>query len=492
MDDEKNLKKSILSGLFWKFSERFAAQIISMIVSIVLARILLPSEYGAIALVTIFITIADVFVNDGFGTALIQKQNADNLDFSTVFYFGIFFSIILYIILFFSSDFVAAFYDLPILSPVLRVLSLRIPIGAINSVQQAYVSRNMMFKRFFYSTIGGTIASAFIGIIMAYLGFGVWALVFQYLSNTIVGTIVLWYTVRWRPDKAFSLARLKSLFKYGWKLLVQSLMINIYSNLRSLVIGKVYTADDLAFYNRGSYFPNLIVVNVDAAMGAALFPAMAKKQTAPSQIKNITKKAVQLSSYVMSPLLIGFAACSVSFVEVILTEKWLPMVPYLIIICFNLLFRPAQSSALQAIKSVGRSDLALKMDIPIRIFGVASLLLVIKWGVIYIAFTEVLVGLFGLLLYGYFCGQTIGYGVKEIVLDFGQSVILALIMGGFVYGIEFLNISSSLVTLIVQILVGASVYIFLSIIVKNKNFMYIWDEIIGLLRSRNKSYDIAD
>ncbi len=481
MNSEENLKKSILSGLFWKFSERFASQLISMIVSIILARLLLPSEYGTVALVTIFITIADVFVNDGFGTALIQKKDADNLDFSTVFYFGIVFSFGLYFILFFIAEAVAAFYDMPILCPVLRVLSLRVPIGAINSVQQAYVSRNMLFRRFFYSTIGGTVASAVVGIAMAYLGFGVWALVFQYLSNTIAGTIVLWCTVKWRPDKAFSFQRLKQLYHYGWKLLVQSLMVNVYSNLRSLVIGKVYTTDDLAFYNRGSYFPNLIVVNVDSAMGAALFPAMAKEQSSIDKVKNITKKSTRLSSYVMSPLLIGFAACSTAFVRVVLTDKWLPMVPYLVIICINLLFRPAQSSALQAIKSMGRSDIVLKMDIPIRIFGVVTLLLAIKFGVIYIAVTEVLVGAFGLILYGYNCGKIIGYGLGEIIIDFGQNVLLALIMGIFVYGINYINFPSPLITLIVQILLGAFIYIIISIATRNKNFRYIFTEIRNIL-----------
>lgn len=481
MNSEENLKKSILSGLFWKFSERFASQLISMVVSIILARLLLPSEYGTVALVTIFITIADVFVNDGFGTALIQKKDADNLDFSTVFYFGIVFSFGLYFILFFIAEAVAAFYDMPILCPVLRVLSLRVPIGAINSVQQAYVSRNMLFKRFFYSTIGGTIASAVVGIAMAYLGFGVWALVFQYLSNTIAGTIVLWCTVKWRPDKAFSFQRLKQLYHYGWKLLVQSLMVNVYSNLRSLVIGKVYTTDDLAFYNRGSYFPNLIVVNVDSAMSAALFPAMAKEQSSADKVKNITKKATRLSSYVMSPLLIGFAACSTAFVRVVLTDKWLPMVPYLVIICINLLFRPAQSSALQAIKSMGRSDIVLKMDIPIRVFGVVTLLLAIKFGVIYIAVTEVLVGALGLILYGYNCGKIVGYGLGEIINDFGQNVLLALIMGVFVYGVNYMNFPSPIITLIVQILIGVFIYIITSLLTRNRNFFYILTEIKNII-----------
>ena len=484
MGKEENLKKSILSGLFWKFLERFAAQFVSMFVSIILARLLLPSEYGTVALVTIFITIADVFVHDGFGTALIQKKDADNIDFSTVFFFGIAFSIGLYFILFFVAELVADFYDMPILCPILRVLSIRVPIGAINSVQQAYVSRNMQFKRFFYSTLGGTLISAVIGILMAYLGFGVWALVFQYLSNTIVGTIVLWFTVRWRPEKSFSFNRLKGLFQYGWKLLIQSLMVNVYSNLRSLVIGKVYTSDDLAFYNRGSYFPNLIVANVDTAMGTALFPAMAKEQTSIERVKSITKRAICLSSYVMSPMLIGLAACSTAFVSVILTDKWLPMVPYLVIICMNLLFRPAQSSALQAIKSMGRSDVVLKMDIPIRLFGVASLLVAVRLGVIYIAVTEVMVGALGLILYAYHCGKIIGYGIHEITIDFGKNVLLAMVMGCFVYAIRLLNIQSQLITLAIQVLAGGLSYILLSALTKNRNFLYIWGEAQKILRKR--------
>lgn len=262
-------------------------------------------------------------------------------------------------------------------------------------------------------------------------------------------------------------------------------MVNVYSNLRSLVIGKVYTTDDLAFYNRGSYFPNLIVVNVDSAMGAALFPAMAKEQSSADKVKNITKKATRLSSYVMSPLLIGFAACSIAFVRVVLTDKWLPMVPYLVIICINLLFRPAQSSALQAIKSMGRSDIVLKMDIPIRIFGVVTLLLAIKFGVIYIAVTEVLVGALGLILYGYNCGKIVGYGLGEIINDFGQNVLLALIMGVFVYGVNYMNFPSPIITLIVQILIGVFIYIITSLLTRNRNFFYILTEIKNIISNNS-------
>ena len=220
-------KKSIISGMFWKFSERMAAQLVSLIVTIVLARLLLPSDYGAVSLVTIFITISNVFVSDGFGSALIQKKDADQVDFSTVFYFSIIFSVIVYGLIFIIAPVVADFYELPILTPVLRVLAIKVPIAAMNSVQQAYVSRNMLFKRFFYSTLIGTIISAVVGIALAYKGFGVWALVAQYLTNTIIDTLVLWFTVRWRPELVFSIKRLTTLFSYGWKLLVQSLIVTI-------------------------------------------------------------------------------------------------------------------------------------------------------------------------------------------------------------------------------------------------------------------------
>ncbi|OXM99235.1 oligosaccharide flippase family protein, partial [Bifidobacterium vansinderenii] len=220
-DSKKQMKFSVISGLFWKFAERMSSQLVSVIVTIILARLLMPSDYGTVTLVTIFITIANVFVNDGFGVALIQKKDADDLDFSSVFYFGIAFSIFLYLIIFFGvAPIVADFYNMPILVPVLRVLALQLPIASINSVQQAYVSRKMIFKKFFYATISGTLISAIVGITMAYFGMGVWALVAQYLTNTVINTFTLRTIIGWRPSLQFSLERLKGLFRYGWKLLI--------------------------------------------------------------------------------------------------------------------------------------------------------------------------------------------------------------------------------------------------------------------------------
>lgn len=477
--------KRIVTSMLWSFFERMGAQLVSLVVAIILARLLTPAEYGTIALVTVFITIANVFINDGFGTALIQKDKADNKDFSTVFYFGIFLSVIIYIIVYFASGLIADFYNMPILIHILRVLALKIPIASINSVQQAYVSRNMLFKKFFYSTIIGTIISAIIGIFMAYKGFGVWALVAQDLTNTIIDTIILWITVKWRPTKVFSLKRLKLLFNYGWKLLVQSLLNTFYGNIRSLVIGRIYTAQDLAYYTKGSRYPNLIAANVDTAMGKALFPAMSKEQDDFNRIKMIAQRSTKLCSYIMSPLLIGLAVIADSFVELLLTHKWLPIVPYMRLICICLLFRPVQTSVLQAIKSTGKSDVVLKMDIPVRVFGVISLIIAVKFGVIYVAVSEVIVEFFCLIIYAISCQKTINYKLNDILLDFGINIFHAALMGVIVYTVGYYIEFSLFITLFVQISVGIVSYIIICKIFRNENYIYIYSKIKKYMKISN-------
>ena len=234
---KKTENGNVLSNFIWRLAERCGAQLVSFIVSIVLARILNPEDYGTIALVTVFTAILQVFVDSGFGTALIQKKDADDLDYSSVFYFNFAVCLILYMGMFIAAPYIATFYGDTTLTSVIRVLSLTIVISGVKGIQQAYVSRNMLFKRFFFSTIGGTIFSAFLGVGMAYAGYGVWALVAQQLSNTMIDTLILWITVKWRPQNEFSWKRLQILFTFGWKLLVSSLLNTVYNNLQNLIIG---------------------------------------------------------------------------------------------------------------------------------------------------------------------------------------------------------------------------------------------------------------
>lgn len=471
----KTNKRAIVGGMFWSLLERMAVQLVSLVVGIVLARLLTPAEYGTVSLVTIFVAIANVFVTNGFGTALIQKDKTDNIDFSTVFYFSIFSSLGLYGILYLAAIPIAGFYQMPILIPILRVLSIKIPISAINSVQQAYVSRHMIFKKFFWATLFGTLASAVVGMTLAYCGFGAWALVGQDLTNTIIDTIILWFTVKWRPIWIFSFDRLKVLFGYGWKLLLQGLFISIYGNIRSLLIGKFYSSQDLAYYSKGNGYPNLIAANINTAMSNVLFPALSKEQQNYRSIAFITKKATKLISYIMSPLLVGFATVGNTFITVVLTDKWQPMLPYLLIICVCLLVRPAQTATLQAIKATGRSDVVLKMDIPIRIFGLLTLVVSLKFGVIYFAISEVIVEYFGFFVYGIMCSKIVGYKIGEIIIDIGENIIQAFIMGIGVCIIGKCLNTIPLVTLTIQVITGIFLYVAISIVFNNSNFLYLWN-----------------
>lgn len=469
----KNSRKSIIIGMFWTFSERMSSQLVSVVVAIVLARLLTPNQYGTISLVTVFVTLANVFMTSGFGTALIQKENADSIDFSTVFYFGIFFALVVYLFLYFFVILIADFYKIPSLIPILRVLALGLPISAINSVQQSYVSRKMDFKDFFFATLAGTLISAVIGITMALKGYGVWSLVGQSLSNTVADTVVLWFVVRWRPTLEFSFGRLHKLFDYGWKLLLQSFLITLYDNLRSLAIGKFYSSSDLAFYTKGTSYPNLIVTNVDTAMSRVLFPAMSREQHDFLRIKSVARRSTKLCSFIMSPLLIGLAASAKSFVDFLLTEKWLPMVPYLQIICFCLLVRAAQTATLQAIKATGRSNLVLKMDIPVRIVGFFALAIALKFGVIFVALSDVFVEYFCLVLYGITASRTVDYKLREIFFDLFNNVFPALIMGVIVLFFDEMTDFSSGLTLFIQILIGVISYVLACFITKNESFYYL-------------------
>ena len=325
--------KEIVNNFIWRLAERTGAQVVSLIVSIILARLLMPSDFGTLSLVMVFTTIMQVFVDSGLGTALVQKKDADDLDFSSVFYFNFIMCIILYGIMFAAAPYIALFYEDTTLIPIIRVISLVIVISGIKGIQQAYVSRHLLFKRFFFATFGGTIISAILGIGMAYSGYGVWAIVIQYISNAAVDTLILWITVRWRPQRKFSIKRLKELLSFGWKLLVSQLLDAGYNNLWSLIIGKVYTSSELAFYNQGDKFPKFITANINTSIDSVLLPSMSNVQDSKIQIKNMTRRAIKTSTYSMAPLMMGLAACAESVIKLVLTDKWLPCVPFLRIFC---------------------------------------------------------------------------------------------------------------------------------------------------------------
>lgn len=468
-----------LVNFIWRFAERCGAQLVTFIVSIVLARILSPSDYGTIALVTVFTTILQVFIDSGLSTALIQKKDADDLDFSSVFYFNFIVCLILYIIMFVSAPCIADFYKDSNLITIIRVISLTLIISGVKGVQQSYVSRNMLFKRFFFSTLGGTIFSAVLGIIMAYAGFGVWAIVFQQLSNNAIDTLILWITVKWRPIKKFSWIRLKHLLSFGWKMLASSLLDTVYNNLRNMIIGKLYTSADLAFYNQGDKFPKLIVTNINTSIDSVLLPTMSNEQDNHVRVKDMTRRAIKISTYIMAPLMIGLAFCARPIVQLVLTDKWLPCVPYLQIFCVSYLFWPIHTANLNAIKAMGRSDLFLKIEIIKKFIGMILLIITMNISVMAMAYSLLISGLISQIINSWPNRYLLKYSYIDQIKDILPNIVIALIMGGFVYFISYLNLPI-LVSLVVKILSGGIIYLILSILTKNDSFIYL----INILKSR--------
>lgn len=468
-----------LKNMSWRFAERSGAQIVSFVVSIVLARLLAPDVYGTVALITVFTNILQVFIDSGLGNALIQKEDADDLDFSTVFYFNFVVCVALYLLICVCAPFIAEFYNDNSLIPVIRVLSFTLVISGIKNIQQAYISKNMLFKKFFFSTIIGTIFSAVVGITLAYIGFGVWALVAQQMVNRITDTIILWYTVKWRPKLQFSLSRLRDLFEFGSKLLAASLLNTIYTNLRQLIIGKVYSTTDLSFYNKGRQIPNLAINNLNTSIDSVLFPLMSKSQKNEQKVKDLTRKSVQLSSYVIWPVMIGLAVCAESIITILLGEVWLLCVPYMRIFCITFAFYPIHTANLNAIKAVGRSDIFLKLEVIKKIIGISSILISIKFGPIAIALSGMIVTPISALINSYPNRKLLNYTFMEQLFDMVPPMLLSLFMGVCVWNIQFL-MNSTVGILSMQVFAGISIYVLGSVIFRFSGFLYILTVFKGL------------
>lgn len=480
MTEQNDLKQKTLSGMFWRFAERSGAQGIQFIVSIVLARLLTPSDYGLIGLITVFTSIALVFATSSFGQALVQKHDADNKDFSSVFFFSLAFSIILYGVLFAAAPMIAGFYDEPKLTAIVRVLSLSVIIGAVNSVQQAYVQKTMQFKRFFWATLGGTVASAFVGVGMAYGGYGVWALVGQNLSNQLIGVIVLWFTVKWRPELTFSLKRMKKMFSYGWKLLCSSLLDTVYNNIYSLIIGKFYTASDLGYYNRGKQFPMLIIQNINSAIDSVLFPVMSKMQTETERLKAMMRRSMKTSTFIIFPMMAGLAAVAKPLTILLLTDKWLPAVPFIRFCCFTYAFWPVHTANLQAIKALGRSDVFLKLEIAKKIVGVVTLIITLPFGLTVMMWGRCVSTIIGTIINASPNKKLLNYSYAEQMKDIMPSFTLSIIMAGIVICTEFLALPP-IIEIAVQAVLGAALYIAGSKIFKLDSFEYVLNIVKGFL-----------
>lgn len=478
-------RKNILNGFFWRFAERCGAQGVLSVVSVILARLLAPEAYGTIALITVFTGILQIFVDGGMGNALIQKKDADDLDFSSVFYFNVAVCLLLYAAMFFAAPFIASFYRDPGLIPLIRVLSLTLIISGIKNVQQAYVSRTMQFRRFFAATLAGTAGAAVLGVSMALMGFGVWALVAQQVLNITVDTIVLWMTVKWRPKWMFSVERLKGMLGYGWKLLVSGLLDRVYNELRQLIIGKMYSPSDLAYYNQGEQYPRFLVANINTSIDSVLFPAMSDRQGSPSEVRGMMRRSIKTSAYIMAPLMTGTIAASVPLIRLLLTERWLSCAPFLQVFCVTYMFYPIHTANLNAIKAMGRSDLFLKLELLKKAIGMAALLLSVRFGVLAMAYSLLAASVAGQFINSWPNRTLLNYSYFDQIKDIMPAVSLAVGMGICISLVPRLALPDA-VTLLLMAALGGILYIGGSWLFKLDAFEYILNILKPAVRKRGQ------
>ena len=476
-----NSRQKVISNLIWRFMERCGSQVISFVVSVVLARLLAPELYGSIALVTVITSVLQVFVDSGMANALIQKKDTDDLDYSSVFYFNLVFCLILYIGLFFAAPLISRIYKDMSLVPVIRVLGLTLVVSGVKNVQQAYVSKTMQFRRFFFATLGGTVFSAVVGIGMAYAGYGVWALVMQQLLNAAVNTAILWVTVGWKPKRMFSFRRLAGLISFGWKLLVSALLDTVYNKLYQLVVGVVYSSADLAYYNKADQLPVLVVENINSSIDSVLLPVLSAQQDRRDQVREMTRRAIKASTYVMMPMMAGLAACAEPLVRLLLTEKWLPCVPYMQIFCVCYAFYPLHTANLNAIKAMGRSDMFLILEVIKKAIGLLALVITMRMGVLYMALSRIFTGVLAQIINAWPNSRLLNYSYPQQLRDMLPAIALSAVMGLLVYTLNFLGLGD-FVTLVLQVLAGVGIYVLGSLLFKLDSFRYILSILKNLLR----------
>ncbi|WP_330630002.1 lipopolysaccharide biosynthesis protein [Enterocloster citroniae] len=480
---DTEIKNKVMHGLFWKILENGGAQGIQFVIAIILARLLSPAEYGLVSIIMIFITIANVVVQNGFSTALVQKRHSDDVDFSSVFYFSLAIAAAMYVVLYMAAPSIAGFYRNDVLVPIVRVLSVVLFPGAVISVQTAYVSRKMEFKGLFKATMAAVLVSGAVSITMAFRGLGVWAMVGQQLSYYLALMTALFVTVSWKPGFMFAIGRVRAMFAFGWKLLLAALLDTLFNNLYGLIMGKIYNEELLGAYNRGDQFPKLIVNNLGAAIQAVLLPAFSSRQGDIAQVRSMVRRAIRTSSFLVLPMLLGLFAVADTMVLALLGEKWMICVPYLRIMCIAYSFWPIHITNLQAINAVGRSDIFLKLEVIKKSIGIMGLVIGAMYSPVILVSIKAGIDFLCTFINAWPNKKLLGYSISSQWMDIMPSMALSAVMCIFVYFLQFALPGGPWGKLVMQIVAGALFYGGAAWILKMESFMYLQ----GMIKRRGSS-----
>jgi len=466
-----DLKSATTHGLFWSFLERIGQQGIQFVIAIILARLLLPEQFGLIAMLTIFMAVAQSFVDSGFGSALIQKQDASHLDECSIFYFNILVGVLVAGVLSVSAPWIAAFYQIPLLTPLARVLSLNLIINAFGIVHTTLLIKRIDFKAQMKVSMTATVLSGSIGVTMAYQGYGVLSLVAQSLGSNLFRTALLWFFLPWRPSWRFSWASLRSMFSFGSKILFSGMLDTIYNNLYLVVIGKMFSAADLGYYSRAHQTQQLPVENLFSTVGRVTFPVFSSMQDDKSRLKRGTRKALSTLAMVNFPMMIGLAVVAKPLVLVLLTDKWLPCVPYLQLLCVVGMLYPLHAINLNVLMAQGRSDLFFRLELYKKMIISVAIFITWRWGIIAMIYGQIFTSVIAYYMNSYYTGKLLSYPIAEQLKDFFPILGLASLMGVGMYIVGYIPLKSNIVLLFSQVSMGLILYILLCNFTKTASFL---------------------
>ena len=478
------MKNKVASGVIWKFIERLSIQLGKFVIQLVLARILVPEEYGIIAILTVYIAVADSIVQGGLNLAIVQAKEVDSTDYSTVLITSFIASIVMYSILFLFAPLISDWYDIPILTQLLRVLSLTLFSGAIYSVEIAYIQRRIQFRLNFISSAIGIVVSGIIGILFAIKGFGVWAIVIQQMSNQVIAVFVLLVCIRKVPRFSFHFDRLRKLFSFGWKVMMSSVIATITENLYNIVLGKIYNVEVLGYYNRGHQFPTVICSSANQTIAGVLLPVFSRKQDDLEELVKSTRKGVRLSCFLIIPLMTGLLSMAPQLIKLLLTDKWLPCVPFLRMECLFYITLAANYVESQAIRAIGKSQVSMYLEITKTLLAIVGIVLLMHEDIFYIMLQRVLISLFLSLIVMYICKKLIGYSIIDQIKDQYKYYIASGIMGFFIVLIGKANITLILLV-ICQFFSGILIYLFILLLLKDEVVYEFFGFVMRRIREKN-------
>lgn len=435
---ETSLKAKVAKGAVWTLLEKLSTQVVGFVVGMILARLLTPNDYGTVALTGIFFAVAGVLVDGGFGNALIQKKDADDLDFNSVFYLNLVLSVVAYLVLFFAAPWIAKFYDTPVLTPIVRVSAICFIFNAVNAIQNAELVKKMLFNLSFRISLITCVSSAVCGITLACLGYGVWALVWTSLFGGAVGVVARWFIIAWRPKLMFSVVRLKPLFSYGWKMAVSGLLDATFVNLNGLLIGKFYAKSDLAFVNKGNALPSLAMNQINDTLGRVSFPALVLMQDDKTRLRDSMRRMMQCSTFLVFPLMVGIAVCSHSILRLLFGSQWTPAAPYMMLACFTFALWPFHTINLKGIQALGRSDVFLVLEVIKKTLALVVIVCAFRLGVFtWMAISAFALGPLSVIINAWPNKKLLDYTIWMQLLDVLPTIMVCLAEAVVLIGIGF-------------------------------------------------------